>query len=267
MTEHVSLRIEEHVAHVVLNRAEKYNAVNRGVIDGLLAAGEALTEDRNVRAVVLSGAGDNFCAGIDLAMFQSAEPVFGPEALKPQPGNIANYFQRAATIWQEVPVPVIAALHGICYGAGLQIAFGADLRIAAPDCKLSVMEVKWGIVPDMGMTVTARGLLRPDQLKELALTGRVFDGQTALELGAVTRLDTAPLEAATALAAQIASRSPDATASIKALLNDGLTLPPAEALRLEAELQMALLGSANQAEAVAANLGRREPEFGPRKAG
>ena len=267
MSERVSLTIEECVAHVTLNRADKYNAVDKGVIDGLVEAAHEISGDRNVRAVVLSGAGEHFCAGIDLAMFQAEEPVFGPQAMAPQGDDTAaNYFQRPATVWRELPVPVIAAIHGICYGAGLQIALGADIRIAAADARLSVMEIKWGIVPDMGMTVTARGIVPPDRLMELALTGRVVDGSEARELGLVSRLDATPLEAAKALATEIAARSPDATSSIKRLLGMGLALPPAEALRMEAQLQLGLLGGPNQTEAVAANLAGREPQFGPRRA-
>jgi len=266
VSERVSLTIDEHVAHVTLNRADKYNAVDKSIIDGLVEAAGEIAADQGVRAVVLSGAGEHFCAGIDLSMFQAEEPVFGPEAMAPQgDGTAANYFQRPATVWRELPVPVIAAVHGICYGAGLQIALGADIRIAAPDARLSVMEIKWGIVPDMGMTVTARGIVPPDRLMELALSGRVFDGEEALELGVVSRLDASPLEAASALAAAVAGRSPDATSSIKRLLGTGLSLPPADALRLEAELQLGLLGGPNQTEAVAANLAGREPRFGPRR--
>ncbi len=268
MSERVNLTIDGHVARVTLNRADKYNAVDKGVIDGLVEAAEQIAREQDVRAVVLSGAGEHFCAGIDLSMFQAAEPVFGPEAMAPQgDGTAANYFQRPATVWRELPIPVVAAIHGICYGAGLQIALGADVRIASPDARLSVMEIKWGIVPDMGMTVTARGIVPPDRLMELALTGREFDGKEALDLGVVSRLDAEPLEAANALAADIAGRSPDATSSIKRLLGTGLGLPPAEALRLEAELQLGLLGKPNQSEAVAANLAGREPQFGPRRAG
>ena len=267
MSERVSLTIDGYVAHVTLNRADKYNAVDTGVFEGLVEAAQEIAANRDVRAVVLSGAGEHFCAGIDLSMFQAEEPVFGPEAMAPQGDDTAaNYFQRPATVWRELPVPVIAAIHGICYGAGLQIALGADIRIAAPDARLSVMEIKWGIVPDMGMTVTARGIVQPDRLMELALTGRVFDGAEARELGVVSRLDAEPLQAAGVLATDIAGRSPDATSSIKQLLGTGMALPPGDALRLEAELQLGLLGRPNQTEAVAANLAGREPQFGPRRA-
>ena len=159
---------------------------------------------------------------------------------------------------------MIAAVQGICYGAGLQIALGADLRIAAPSSRMAVMEVEWGIVPDMGITVTARGLVRADRLKELALTGRVVDGAEAVSLGLATRLDDEPLEAARRVARDIAGRSPDATAGIKELLNAGSAAGEADALALEAEIQLGILGRPNQAEAVRAKLEKRNPEFEPR---
>ncbi len=188
MSDRVTLATTDHVAFVTLDRADKFNAVDIAMIDGLVAAGEAVAADPEVRAVVLQGEGEHFCAGIDLGIFQSEENVLSPELMAPQPGTDANYFQRPALIWRELPVPVIAALHGICYGAGLQIAFGADMRVASPDCRLSVMEIKWGIIPDMGMSVSARGIVRPDRLKELAMTGRVLDGHEAEALGVVTEV-------------------------------------------------------------------------------
>ena len=266
MADRVSVNIEDHVAHVSLDRPDKFNAVDLEMNEALIAAGEALRDDTGVRAVVLAGNGDNFCAGIDLGIFQSGDAVLGPELMSPMAGNSANFFQRAATVWREVPAPVITAIHGICYGAGLQIALGADLRIAAADAKLSIMEIKWGIVPDMGLTVTARGLVRPDELKELALTGRVVSGSEARELGLVTSTADDPVAAAGDLAKAIAARSPDATAGIKTLLNEGLDGPAAAALGLEARLQLGILGRPNQVEAVQANVEKRAPEFRPRQA-
>jgi enoyl-CoA hydratase/carnithine racemase len=267
MNERVSLETQGHVARVTLNRPDKFNAVDTGMIDGLVAAGEAITANRDVRAVVLAGNGEHFCAGIDLGIFQQGAEGPGPELMAPQAGSDANYFQRPALVWHDLPVPVIAALHGICYGAGLQIALGADVRIAAPDCRLSVMEIKWGIIPDMGMSVTARGLVRPDRLKELAMTGRVVSGEEAFGLGLVTEVAEAPAERALALATAIAGRSPDAVAATKSLLNAVPGVSRDAALRLEAELQLGLLGRPNQVEAVRANLEKREPDFAARKPG
>ena len=265
MSDRVTITTSDHIAVVTLNRADKFNAVDIAMIDGLVAAGEAVAADPDVRAVVLQGEGEHFCAGIDLSVFQSAENVLSPELMAPQPGTDANYFQRPALVWRNLPVPVIAALHGICYGAGLQIAFGADLRIASPDCRLSVMEIKWGIIPDMGMSVTARGIVRPDYLKELAMTGRVVSGDEARALGVVTEIAAEPKQRATEIALGIASRSPDAVPAIKTLLNSALEGPEDAALRLEASLQMGVLGGPNQVEAVTANLQKREPRFAPRR--
>ncbi len=265
MNDRVKLETRDHVAFVTLDRADKFNAVDIAMIDGLVAAGEAVAADPEVRAVVLQGDGEHFCAGIDLSVFQAGDKILGPEMMAPQSGTDANYFQRPSLIWRELPVPVIAALHGICYGAGLQIAFGADMRIATPDCRLSVMEIKWGIIPDMGMSVSARGVVRPDHLKELAMTGRVISGDEAKDLGVVTEVGASPADRAAEIAAAIAGRSPDAVPAIKKLLNSALEGPQDAALRLEAELQMSVLGTPNQMEAVAANLEKREPRFAPRK--
>ncbi len=264
MNERVSVRVDAHVAEVTMERADKFNAVDMAMIEALVDAARQVAGDDSVRAVVLAGAGENFCAGIDLGVFMAPEPPFSAAAMRPQPGSHANLFQSPALAWRDVPVPVIAAVQGICYGAGLQIALGADLRIAAPSTRMAVMEVEWGIVPDMGITVTARGLVRADRLKELALTGRVVDGAEAASLGLATRLEDEPLEAARRLARDIAGRSPDATAGIKELLNSGFRAGEADALALEAEIQLGILGRPNQAEAVRARLEKREPEFATR---
>ncbi len=264
MTDRVSLTVKDHVAYVSLNRPDKYNAVDRAMFDALIATGQAVGADPEVRAVVLAGEGKHFCAGIDTSVFMGGG--IDPALMQPQAGSDANYFQRAATIWREIDVPVVAALHGICYGAGLQIAFGADIRVATPGCELSIMEVKWGIIPDMGMTVTAAGLLRPDHLKELTMTGRVVPASEGLGYGLVSMVDDDPKARAKAIATDIARRSPDATATAKTLLNQTPRLSAADALALEASLQMTLLGSANQQEAVKANMERRPPEFAARQA-
>jgi len=256
----VSIEREGHVAEVILDRPAKHNALDMDMFSGLADAAAALRADASVRAVVLRGAGDNFCAGIDTSMFSGGAGL-DPALMAPQPGSAANLFQLAAVGWRELPVPVIAALHGIAWGAGLQVALGADLRYAHPATRLSVMEIRWGLVPDMGLTVTARGLVRADVLRELSLSGRIVEAREAERLGLVTALQEDPVDAARHMAAAIAAGSPDAVRGIKRLLTEGLDSAPEQALRLEAVIQSGLLGSANQTEAVRANIEKREPAF------
>ena len=261
MSDPVLISIDDHVATVTLNRPEKANAVSLELFDALSAAGRELAANRSVRAVVLHGAGENFCAGIDIGIFRDPTLKLDAAALAPGADSPANRFQSAAYVWRELPVPVICALHGVTYGAGLQIALGADIRYARPDATLSIMEVKWGLVPDMAISTTLRGILPPDRVKELAWTGRIVDAGEALSLGLITEVHDEPLAAALGVAARIRVKSPDAIRAIKALCNKGWQLPDAAALALEAELQLSLLGRKNQREAVMANLQQRAPDF------
>jgi enoyl-CoA hydratase/carnithine racemase len=264
MTDRVSVSIEHGVADVRLNRPEKLNAIDRAMFEGLVAAGEHVAQDRRVRAVVLSGEGRGFCAGLDFASFMAMAGDRDPgETLldRGHPDSPANFAQRAAWVWTEVPVPVIAAVHGVAFGGGLQIALGADLRFAAPDVQLSVMEIKWGLIPDMSGTQTLRHLVRLDVAKELTFTGRIVEGREAAAIGLVTRLAEHPREAALTMAREIAEKSPDAIRAGKRLLNQAPLLDVAEGLALEARLQRGLIGSANQLEAVGANLQKRPPKF------
>jgi len=262
MTERVKVDVAEAVATVALNRPEKHNAVDMAMFEALAEAGMSLRDDPAVRSIVLCGRGSNFCAGIDVSVFAGAGiGASGEHRMQAGADTPANFFQRVAWIWQEVPVPVIAALHGVVFGAGLQIALGADIRFAAPDARLSIMEIKWGIIPDMAITGTALHLVPPDKLKELAFTGRIIDGAEALASGLVTAVHDDPLAAAQSLAQEIAGRSPDAVRAIKTLVNETWRGDTAGSLRREAELQITLMGGRNQAEAVAANLERRAPRF------
>ncbi len=181
--------------------------------------------------------------------------------VEPLKGESPNWFQRAAYEWLRLPMPVIAAVHGNCLGGGLQIALGADIRVAAPDARLSVMEVKWGLIPDMSITRTLPRLVGIDVAKELTYTARVVSGEEAARLGLVTRLADDPLAAATELATAIASRSPDAVRSAKRLYDESWTLPAQDSLALEAELQMKLIGSPNQLAAVTAGVTKEPAEF------
>ena len=250
--ERVRIEIADLVATVTLARADKHNALDAGMFAGLIAAADRLRTEPGVRAVVLHGEGKSFCSGLDVASFMSG-PMSFDELLGRPEGQLANIAQRVATDWAAVPVPVIAAIHGNCFGGGLQIALGADLRIAAPGAQLSVMEVKWGLVPDMGITQTLPRLLGIDRAKELTFTGRRVGGVEAERLGLVTSLADDPLAAARTLAAEIAGRSPDAIRAAKLLYDRAWAgLPAAEALRLETELQVGLMGAPNQIAAVTA---------------
>jgi enoyl-CoA hydratase/carnithine racemase len=259
MSERVRVNLEGGIADVRLDRPEKLNALDAAMFEALVAAGERIAADRSVRAVVLSGEGRAFSAGLDVASFAAggaAQDLFARSAASP-----ANFAQRAAWVWTEVPAPVIAAVHGVCFGGGLQIALAADLRLVAPDARLSVMEIQWGLVPDMSGTQTLRRLVRLDVAKELTYTGRIVSGDEAVALGLATRAASAPREAAFALAREIAARSPSAVRAAKRLLDASGATSVAEGLRLEEELQRTLLGAPNQREAVRANLEKRAPRF------
>ena len=266
----VVTRLPGGVADVRLNRAEKMNALDIPMFEALVATGKELANDRSLRAVVLSGEGRAFSAGLDFSSFQSMAGAARSTDGGGAGGNLlahadtsspANFAQRAAWIWTEVPVPVIAAIHGVAYGGGLQIALGADLRFVAADAKLSVMEIKWGLVPDMSGTQTLRRLVRLDVAKELTFTGRVISGTEAVELGLATRVEADPRSAALEAAAAIAAKSPDAIRSAKQLLDASGVVSVVEGLQLEEKLQRGLIGRTNQIEAVRANLEKRAPRF------
>jgi enoyl-CoA hydratase/carnithine racemase len=256
----VTIEIADHVAVVTLTRPGKHNALDIPMFEGILAAAERLRTESGVRAVVLHGEGPSFCSGLDvmsiMASGNGAEGLLGPLR-----SENPNWFQRAAYDWLRVPVPVIAAVHGNCFGGGLQIALGADIRLATADARLSVMEVKWGLVPDMAMTRTLPRLVRIDVAKELTYTGRVFDGTEAAQLGLVTRVVDDPLAAARELAAEIAGKSPGAVRAAKRLFDESWTGSPEQTLALEAQLQLGLIGSPNQLAAVSAGFTKEPAEF------
>jgi enoyl-CoA hydratase/carnithine racemase len=260
--ERVSIEIADHVAVVTLTRPDKHNALDAAMFQGIIGAAEEVADAPGVRAVVLHGDGPSFCSGLDVASFMSGDsPMTIDDILERTDGRRANFAQRACTEWIDVPVPVIAAIHGNCFGGGLQIALGADIRIAAPDARMSVMEGKWGLVPDMGITSTLPRLVPIDVAKELTYTARIFSGEEAAALGVVTRVAADPLAAARELAAEIAQRSPDAVRSAKRLYDTAWNAPVEEGLVLESELQRALLGSPNQIAAVTAGMTKQPAEF------
>ena len=256
----VRVEVAEHVATVTLARPDKHNALDHAMFDGILAAAEHVSLEPGVRAVVLHGDGPSFCSGLDLASIMSSGNGLDG-SLDALDGPVPNRFQRVAYDWVTLPVPVIAAVHGNCLGGGLQIALGADIRIAAPDARLSVMEAKWGLIPDMSLTQTLPRLVGIDVAKELVYTARVLSGEDALRLGVVTRVADDPLAAAHELAREIAGRSPDAIRSAKRLIDESWGRPGEVGLALEAELQGALIGSPNQLAAVVAGMSKQPAEF------
>ena len=198
------------VAQVRLTRGDKMNALDPEMFARIIEAGQALHDKKGLRAVVLSGEGRSFCAGLDVASFARPPSADEPELTERTYGN-SNKFQQVAMAWRKLPVPVIAAVHGVCFGGGLQIASGADIRVVAPDARLAIMEMKWGLVPDMAGFALWRGLLREDVLRELVYTNREFSGEEAHTLGLATHLDTDPLALATQIAETIANRNPGAS--------------------------------------------------------
>lgn len=259
MSERVGVQIEDHVATVSLRRAEKHNALDAPMFSALLDAAAAVRVDPSVRAVVLHGEGPSFCSGLDVAALAAQGGLADGELLTRAEGQRSNTAQRVSTDWADLPVPVIAAVHGNCLGGGAQIALGADLRICAPDARLSIREVHWGLVPDMGISATLPRLLPHDVAIELALTGRILTAEEAHGLGLVTRLADDPLAAAHELARELAMRSPDAVRAIKRLFERAYLHGPQ--LELETELQRALLASQNHRIAVEAGLRGEVPTF------
>jgi len=271
MSDRVSIALNNGIAEVRLNRADKLNALDAAMFQGIVDAGESLKGNPAVRVVVLSGEGRGFCAGLDFSSFQTMaggeSSSSGPptdrsiDAIGQTDGRITHLGQQAAWVWQELEVPVIAALHGAVLGGGLQIALGADLRIVAPDAKLSVLESRWGLIPDMTGTVILPLLVGRDVAKDLTFTGRMVSGTEAVRLGLATRLADDPLAAALELAADLATKSPDALREGKRLLNLSGTRPLAEQLHDERVTMGSLIGTANQVEATMAFFEKREPRF------
>ncbi|HCT40987.1 MAG TPA: crotonase/enoyl-CoA hydratase family protein [Moraxellaceae bacterium] len=262
MTELVTISVVDHVADIRLNRPEKMNALSIPMFDAINAAAEQVMSDRSIRAVVLSGEGRAFCAGLDLSNFTNPDTFGGGDAFgNGRGGYWPNFYQKPGYLWKDVPVPVICALHGVVFGGGLQIALGADIRIAHPETRLSLMEIKWGLIPDMSGTQTLRDLVRLDVAKELAFTGRIVEAPEAQQIGLVTRLDDNPREAALAMARDIAQKNPQAVTLGKLLLESTWHGDDARGLEMEEKLQAQLLMTPNQMEAVMAGMQKRPANF------
>jgi enoyl-CoA hydratase/carnithine racemase len=272
MSDRISITISDGIADVRLNRPDKINALDQAMFHAIVDAGEGLKGDASVRVVVLSGEGRGFCAGLDFSSFQAmagdtAQPAAQEGgrslgAIGETGGRITHLGQQACWVWQELEVPVIAAVHGPALGGGLQIALGADLRIVAPDAKLSVLEARWGLIPDMTGTVMLPKLVGLDVAKELTFSGRMVSGTEAVALGLATRVADDPRAAAMELAADLVTKSPDALREGKRLLNLSGTRPVAEQLHDERVTMGSLIGSPNQVEATMAYFEKRSPKFG-----
>ncbi|HTM85581.1 MAG TPA: crotonase/enoyl-CoA hydratase family protein [Mycobacterium sp.] len=260
MSDRVLLEITDGVATVTLNRAAKYNGLDLPMLNALVAVARRIAADRSVRVVILAGDGNAFCAGLDFASVGKSPAAFARAGLK-LPGQQTNLFQRACWVWRELPVPVIAVLHGHCFGGGLQLALAADFRFATPDCELSVMEGKWGLIPDMTGSVTLRELVPMDIAKRLAMTAEIFDGRRALDYGLVTGVSDDPRADAAALADQLLTRSPDAVALTKRLLQRTWHQSPRRAFGTETVFEARLLRGANHRIARTANLAKQVPSY------
>jgi enoyl-CoA hydratase/carnithine racemase len=270
VSERVSVTIADGVADVRMTRADKRNALDARMSAALFEAGEMLRVEPGVRAVVLSGEGASFCAGADLDVFRAdAGADAGGPPDKPAPAaaaapdreRITHGGQRTYWVWQEIPVPVIAAVHGHALGGGFQLALAADIRFVHPDTKMSLRDVYWGLVPDMTGTVSLGRLVRADVLKDLLLTARIFTGGEGAELGVATSLSEDPYADAHAYARAVADQNPDAVRAAKRLINGQLHRGAAEQLLAEHTLNQLLSGTANQAETIRANFEKRRAVY------
>src|ERR1700755_3080331 len=267
MEERVSISISDGIADVRLVRADKMNALDAASFGALVAATERLSKEKGLRSVLWSGEARACCAALDMGRFAAMKEsggngIPGAESrdLSKRTHGLANFAQQAVWGWRQLPVPVIAAIQGVAFGGGFQLALGADMRFLAPDARMSIMEIKWGLVPDMAGTPILASLVRDDILRELTYTGRIFSAQEAMSYGLATRICDDPRATAFEVAREIASKSPDAIRAAKRMLNN-LAVDPGPALSAESVEQMKLMGGANQLEAVRANIDRRAARF------
>lgn len=268
INDRINLTVEDGIASVILNRPEKMNALDNKMFEALIMAAEEVKANKDVRVVVMSGAGKAFCAGLDMSNFAG---MLDPEAqqgegsdlgdLATRTRGIANDVQYPVWAWHELEVPVIAALHGVAVGGGFQVALAADMRYAAPSTRFSIMELKWGLIPDMSSSQLMRHLVSEDIVRELTYTARIFESDEAKEYGFVTKVVDEPLDYAMDMARQIAARNPDAIRACKRVLNAANYVSEAEGLLMESIEQDKIIGSPNQLEAVMSELQKRPAVF------
>ena len=263
MNDRIAVTFADGVADVRLTRADKMNALDPAMFDAIIATLDQLNGQKGLRAVVLSGEGKAFCAGLDMGSFATMlDPDRkGMNTLVERTHGEANRFQQVVWGWRMLPVPVIAAVHGTAFGGGFQLMLGADMRYVAPATRLSIMEIKWGLIPDMAGTQIMHHLAREDIVRELTFSGRVFSAEEGERFGFVTRLADDPRAAALEMAREIASKSPQAIRAAKRLFNQAGLVHPLDGLTMEAVEQQKLVGSPSQMEAVMANLEKRSPRF------
>ena len=269
MEDRISVDIQDGVADVRLIRADKMNALDNAMFEALIQTGERLKTEVGVRAVVLSGEGRSFCAGLDTSNFAAmasgersgGQGSAGPLVTSSRTPGGSNRAQHAVMVWREIPVPVIAAVHGVAFGGGYQLQLSADMRFVTPDARLSVLEIKWGLIPDMAGMALLRGLVRDDVARELTYSGRIFNGHEALAMGLATRVCDDPRAEALAFAREVADKNPDAIRAGKRLLNLMADGDQHAILLEESREQTALMGTPNQVEAVRSSLEKRAPNF------
>ncbi len=262
MKNRVTINIVNHIADVRLNRPEKMNALDEAMFLAIIEAGESIRKNPSVRCVVLSGEGKAFCAGMDTANFSPSNKggIFD-EPIPSRTHGIANIFQKVAWIWRELPVPVIAAVHGFAIGGGLNIMSGADIKFVTPDTKLSIMELRWGLIPDMAGSQLWRHTVRDDIIRELTYTHSIFSGEDAVRYGFATHVSQTPYDDAMKLAEEIAAKNPTAIVKAKKVCNEANYLSAEEGLLLESIEQEAIKGTKNQIEAVMAAMQKRRANF------
>jgi enoyl-CoA hydratase/carnithine racemase len=259
--ERVTIELAENgVAQVRLNRPDKMNALDPAMFDAIIAAGDSLRTMNGLRAVVMAGEGASFCAGLDVSSFNQEGGASGGKLEDRTYGN-TNKFQEVAMTWRKCPVPVIAAVHGVCFGGGAQIASGADIRVVTPDARMAIMEMKWGLVPDMAGYALWRGLINGDVLRELIYTNREFTGAEAKDIGLATFVEADPLAKATAIANEIANRNPEAIRAAKRLMETMDDEDTDAILMAESVEQSKIMRQPNQIEAVMAGMQKRAANF------
>ena len=249
----VLCEIKDKIAFVTFNRPDKYNALSLQVFEQMIAIGEELIDNKKIRAVILSGKGKGFCSGLDVKSMMKTVGASNKVMQKDTPED-QNIVQRISLVWRDIPVPVIAAIHNVCFGGGFQIAMGADIRYASPETRFSIMETKWGLIPDMGGSVTFPEIMNIDQAKELTFTGRVFEATEAKELGVITKIVDDPMQAAIDFANEIKERSPDAVMYGKKLFNETWLADEGFSLKKETDYQNAITGKMNQLSAAGTNM-------------